>query len=346
MRSHCAFRGAAQIAQLVFGLKRVHRRVAPRAFDDAAHHRVHLVRVRLDKVADRGVALGHPRPRVEQVRGRAENRRNRSRPCARPAPPCAPLPGRKAPRRHRRRRIRAGSRTARRSGTRRPATAPPHRRRPGRREKLSSASNPRAALHTVCASSQVQREDRDAIECAACRNHALRAEDAARGLEPHQPIEGGGHAARPRGIRAEREAGQARSHRHGRSGTGPARNVARVEHAGARAVRRARAHQAGGELIHVRLADRNRAGVHQRLHHRCAACRAHNRYAGTRRSGRQAGQIDIVFDGERARRRADAPGPPGRAPAGGRATGPSRAAPRKSTPVRVVARSCGRRSSR
>ena len=31
---------AAQIAQLVFGRKGIHRRVAPRAFDDAAHHRV------------------------------------------------------------------------------------------------------------------------------------------------------------------------------------------------------------------------------------------------------------------------------------------------------------------
>ena len=215
------------------------------------------------KCADCGVTLGNPRPRVEQLRGGAEDRRNRSRPCVRPAPPCVRPPGRKAPRRHRRRRIRAGSRTARRSGTRRPATARPHRRRLEVARNGSSASNPRAAFHTVCASSQVHDEDRDAIERPARRNHALRAQDAARGFQADQPIERGGHAARPRGVGAEREAGEARSDGDRRSGTGSARNIARVEDAGARAVRRARAHQAGGELIHVGLADRDRAGIHQ-----------------------------------------------------------------------------------
>ena len=86
--------------------------------------------------------------------------------------------------------------------------------------------------------------------------------------------------------------------RDARTGARAARNVTLVERRGARAVRRARADQAGRELVEVRLADRNRAGVDQPRHRRRARS-GHVREGRTARRGRDAGEVDVVLDRER-----------------------------------------------
>ncbi len=142
-----------------------------------------------------------------------------------------------------------------------------------------------------------QREDRHRVERTARRHDAARRQRAAAGLVADQVVERGGHAAGAGGVGAEREARQPERDRDRRSGARAARNERGVEGVAARAVGRAGAVQARGELVEVGLADRDRAGVDQPLHDRGVPLRR----VGERRAaggGRQAGEVDVVLDRE------------------------------------------------
>ena len=84
-----------------------------------------------------------------------------------------------------------------------------------------------------------------------------------------------------------------------RAAAGSARNVGRVEWIARRAVGRARADEAGGELIEIGFANQNRPGVEQPLHD-CAADFGWGigKFAASRGGGRSR-EIDIVLDRER-----------------------------------------------
>jgi hypothetical protein len=82
------------------------------------------------------------------------------------------------------------------------------------------------------------------------------------------------------------------------SRAGPAGDVAVVEDARTSPVGRPRAHEAGSELVEVRLAHEERPSVDQTLDNR----RALGRYSGKRRTGggrRNTRDVDVVLDRER-----------------------------------------------
>ena len=142
------------------------------------------------------------------------------------------------------------------------------------------------------------REDRNAVQGAAGGEHTPVAHAAARRLQPHDVVEGGGNASRARRVGAQRERHQPRRDGHRRPRARSARDVVGVEDAAWRAVGRTRAIQAGSELVEVGLPDQDRArfdqpsdggGVLRRL----------VRVRGTGRGGRQAGRVDVVLDRER-----------------------------------------------
>ncbi len=82
-----------------------------------------------------------------------------------------------------------------------------------------------------------------------------------------------------------------------RPGARAARNEIGVERVAADAVRRARADEAGGELVEIGLADQQRTGALQPVHHRR---RSRWRIGVVGASGRRghAEDIDIVLDRE------------------------------------------------
>ena len=134
--------------------------------------------------------------------------------------------------------------------------------------KPASAASARRPSSTSGENTDTQSSERQAGTTPAD------AHQAAGRLDADDPVEGRRHAARAGGVGPERERDDAVGDRDRRAGAGPARHVPRVEHAGARSVRRARADQARGELVHVRLADRAARPPPARRRDRRRRCRA------------------------------------------------------------------------
>ena len=162
------------------------------------------------------------------------------------------------------------------------------------------------------------------IEIVSCVRHAGTSprvrEQALRRLEANDIVEARRHASRACRVRAERERHEPGRDRHARARARSAGDILLVEHARADAVGRARSDQARGELIEVGLADDDGPGRFQELDDgRRAFGRIGEIGAGAR--GRQALDVDVVFDRERnagqrpfcGRRRAPAPAPSARA---------------------------------
>ena len=112
-----------------------------------------------------------------------------------------------------------------------------------------------------------EREDRHGVQRSAGGHHAAHAQTTERGLVADEIVECGGHAARARGVGAQRETREPERHGHGGTARGAAADVRGIERVAADPVGRARAHEPGGELIEIGLAERDGAGVDQRLHH-------------------------------------------------------------------------------
>ena len=146
----------------------------------------------------------------------------------------------------------------------------------------------RGVIHPV-------RKYRYAIERATGRQHACRAHAPGAGLEADEAIKARRYAARACRVGAQRKGHQATRHRDGRAGTGTAAHTQGIGHAGRPAVGRAGADQAGGKLVEVGLADPQRTGIEQTLHHAGTA-------PGLIRKGRAgggggfSGDIDVVLD--------------------------------------------------
>ena len=253
--------------------------------------------MRFEKRLDRRQPLRHPRPRIQQFRHRTENRKVDLDPRA--AHLLQP--------RHRGLIKFRGFLVAEELELIRSRHAKAKTPASPRRRAISWTRHARIRIARIAALrhpphrlriAAVRRKNRNTIERAARRHYARRAEQATRGLQPDQIVERRRNAPRPRRIGAQRKTHQFFGHRHRRAGTRSAGNIARIEHARARAVRRPRPHQSGGELIQVGFADRDGAGREQPLHYRSAALRRVRISRTARRSG-NAGQIDIVLDRER-----------------------------------------------
>ena len=250
----------------------------------------------LQERADGGVALGHPGALVQQ-RGRVEERRHVDLDEAR-AEPLQHL---------RRRRARPPSLAHRRRSAGPAARGTPmtgcgggSRRAPSAigRENGSASSWP--AITAIGPPGVVHRagEHRDAVERAAGRHHAPGRHRADRRLQADDVVE-----ARPARGPSPRCRCRAR--------TPPARapppppspeldppgTMLGIDGVARHRIGRAHADQAGGELVEVGLADQQRAGGEQPLHHvRVGVRRVGEGRAGGR--GRQPGDVDVVLDGE------------------------------------------------
>ena len=141
------------------------------------------------------------------------------------------------------------------------------------------------------------REDGHAIHALRGRRHAARADQPARGLEPHDVVETGRHAPGPGGIGAQGKVDLSSGHDVGGAGTRSAAHIGRVKGIGNRAVRRAGAIEAAGELVQVGFADQGCAGVQQLVDHR----RMGGRHEAEGRAGCRCGQavgVDVVLGGK------------------------------------------------
>ena len=142
-----------------------------------------------------------------------------------------------------------------------------------------------------------QGEHRDAIDRAAGRHQAGIGQPALGRLEPDDIVETRRYAARACGVGTEGEGRQTTGDHAGRTGAGTAADVIRVEAVRHRAVRRAGADQAGGELVEVGLADEDGAGGAQARDHASVGLGLVGEL-GAGGGGRPAGGVDIVLDGE------------------------------------------------
>ena len=143
-----------------------------------------------------------------------------------------------------------------------------------------------------------EREDRDAVEAAAGRHHAAGGDGTQRRLEADDVVEPGRDPAGPGRVGAERETDQAAGDRHGRARRGATGHDGRIEGLVRRRIGRAHAHEPGGELVEIGLADQDRTGGQQAGHRG----RRLGRPVGKARAGRgrgQSGDVDVVLHGER-----------------------------------------------
>ena len=285
---------ALQLAQPIKRRERLRRIPFVRVGDHLPRHRMQIGGMRIEKFAYRGVTLGDPRPFIQQPRHLGERREvdfhQRGAQIAQ-------------------RRGRLVKRLARRDiaeefALRRPRHAATKvcAQRSGRRavaarvniagiEAAHRLERPRCVFAG-------QRKHRHAIERAARRHHAPRADHATGRFQTDNVVKPRRHAARTRGVGTERNTRQAQSHCHRRTGTRSTGNVIGVKRIAARAVRRTRAHQPGGELIEIGFADEHRAGVEQTLHGVCGLRRLIG-VRGTGRGGRATCDIDVVLDRKR-----------------------------------------------
>lgn len=123
-------------------------------------------------------------------------------------------------------------------------------------------------------------------------------DEADRGLDAIDPLEPSRHTPRPRRIRSHRKRDNARSS----SARRPARTAPRDDpliHVIFRdAIGRARAHEARGKLVHVRLAEVNTA-----LSENCGYCRTGSNWdslvGGAACGSRLASNVDVVLGCEK-----------------------------------------------
>ena len=162
----------------------------------------------------------------------------------------------------------------------------------------SSGSGPSISASTRRRIGHRQREDRDAVEAAARGHDAAGADAARRRLQADDVVEAGRHAARAGGVGAERERDVAACDRDRRARARAAADAIGRERAARPAVRRARADEAGRELVEVGLAEADRAGLDQ-LRNRCRVAARQVGERRARRGGREAGDVDVVLDRER-----------------------------------------------
>ena len=94
------------------------------------------------------------------------------------------------------------------------------------------------------------------------------------GFSPTMLLNSGRHAARARGVGAERQRRNAGADRQRRAGARSAGDELGVEQIAADAVRRAHADEAGGELIEIGLAENERAGLRAAARPRSRPCSA------------------------------------------------------------------------
>ena len=263
--------------------------------DDLQRHGMQVLAMPLHDRPDGGIALGHPGALVEQGGG-GEERRHVDVDEAR-AEPLQHLhaggPGG------------LGFRIAEEAQVRRSRHADGQvRRRLAQGAQLDCARERIARVvaghHGVGAPRVIhrQREHRDAVERPAGRHHAVRRDGADRRLQSDDVVEAGRHAARARRVGAERERHQPARHRHRRARTRSARHDVGIDGVERHRIGRAHADQAGGELIEVGLADHQRAGGDQALHHMRIGIRRIGE-GGRGRRGRQPGHVDVVLDRER-----------------------------------------------
>ena len=117
------------------------------------------------------------------------------------------------------------------------------------------------------------------------------------GLRPTMPLSAAGMRPEPAVSVPSANGDEPRADRGRRTRTRSAGNKIGPQRVARNAIGRAHADQAGGELIEVGLAYDDGAGPLQPLDDEGRALRPIGE-GGTRRGGRQAGDIDIVFDGE------------------------------------------------
>ncbi len=229
---------------------------------------MHSIRIAAQQRLDHDVALGHPRPLVEQLRG-LEKRREVDRhalaakllqlrrcgleqACVVVVAKELQLIGlRYAEAERPVLRSRRAAASAGRSGA-----------NMGRRASASPSwhAGTTSAARPPC----VEGQQRDGVERSAGRQHAARAEPAAGRLQPDQVVERGWRADGSGGVGAKREAHPGRQRASPRSRARAAADVLRIEAVAADAVGRAGAGQTGGELDQGwSWADRNRARVDQ-----------------------------------------------------------------------------------
>ncbi len=259
---------------------------------------MHLVRPARDELAHGRRALGHPGALVEQLRSLEEGRQiHLDEPGAQSA--AEPL---RLTERGRRPCI-AQKEAVRRA--RHPDAQ--GRRHCGHRSRGTRPECPRERIALVGARHDLQRnerildgqsEDRHAIEGAAGGHHARRRDEPQGRLEADDVVECRRDATRAGRVGAQGQRHDAPRYGHRRPRARTARNEVGTQRVARDAVGRPDAHEPGGELIEVGLADdecaglpeaRNRGGVLAgRIRERGAACRS-----------RQARHVDVVLDGDR-----------------------------------------------
>ncbi len=200
-----AFRIPPESPQPVFRLKGIDRRILPRPPDNPAHHRIHIVGIRFEKRLDRGQSLRHPRPRIQQLRYRPENRKVDLD--ARAAHLLQPLHSSLIQARIFLIAKKLKLVRSRHSEAKFPAS--PRRRAFSRTRHtrirvtcIAALRHPPHRLRIATARSK----NRNTIQRPARRHHARRAQQAARRFQPDQIIESRRNAPRPRRVRTQRKA--------------------------------------------------------------------------------------------------------------------------------------------
>ena len=129
-----------------------------------------------------------------------------------------------------------------------------------------------------------------------------------RGLETHHATQRGGHTHRTPGIGAERERDQAARDRDRRSGTRPARDPLGIPWVHRGPESRIDSGRAVAELVEVRLAQQDRAGLREPFQHRGVLARNPVLENPRAPGGRKVAGPEHVLAGERhadQRRRSD-----------------------------------------
>ena len=211
-------------------------------FQDAARDRVDRLRLRRQQVAQRRGALRHPGAVIEAAGDRQEGRDIDAGDGA--AQRLGPRQGGVVQRGI----VRAVEDQLLRQRCGQPPGRLRHRRgAPAGRGRAGIAVGRGGARHHLQHRAGIgdrQREDRDDVERAAGRHHALGRHQAEARLEADDVVQHRRHAAGPGGIRPQREGGDARSHRGRGAGGGAAGDAVRHHRVARRAMGAARAVQA------------------------------------------------------------------------------------------------------
>ncbi len=143
-----------------------------------------------------------------------------------------------------------------------------------------------------------QSEYRDAVERAACRHQASSRDHAEARLQPDDVVEHRRHPAAAGGVRAQRQRHESGTDRDRRARARAAGNEILADRISGDAIRRAHADEAGCELVEIGLADDDRAGRAQALH-RGQIMRRRIREGRAGRGGRKSQRVDIVLHRDR-----------------------------------------------